>query len=100
MCIRDRVVGSPSAFGASFNVSAAERKRLKAEVKERRKAYDEVVAAKKKASEEMKKYDLSTGLSTGTNGNGNKEVKTEGGGVGGSGSGGTEKDKAVKARCV
>lgn len=93
----DVVVGSPSAFGASFNVSAAERQRLKAEVQERRKAYNEVVAAKKQASEEMKKYDLSTGLSTGTNGNGNEGVKTEGGGAGGIGSGGTEKDKAVKA---
>lgn len=93
----DMVVGSPSAFGASFNVSAAERKRLKEEVRARRKAYDEVVAAKKQASEDMKRYDLSTGLATGTNGNGNEGVEAGGGGSGSSGSGGTEKDKAVKA---
>lgn len=93
----DMVVGSPSAFGASFNVSAAERKRLKEEVRARRKAYEEVVAAKKQASEDMKRYDLSTGLATGTNGNGNEGVEAGGGGSGSSGTGGTEKDKAVKA---
>lgn len=88
----DMVVGSPSAFGTSFNVSAAERKRLKAEVQERRKAYDEVVAAKKKASEEMKKYDLSSIVTVNPDGNGNEDVET-----GGSGSGESGKAKAGNA---